>query len=135
MKIDNDTCVLETTCECLLQKLVDEKDGLAFAQEYLKAAFLSSAVDGLFIARRQAGLTQAEVATLLNTKQAAIARLEADTEGSMSLHRYVEVALACGMVPLEVTLVPVAVLCDYLIDHPEAALTQGAYSAWLLAHA
>jgi transcriptional regulator with XRE-family HTH domain len=122
---------VQTTSDFITEMMTDEQTGDEFSREYLKAGFLSSAVRALFYARKEAGLTQAQVAEQLNTKQAAIARLEADTEGSMSLRRYVEAALACGMIPLDITLVPVSVLRDYVIAHPEAPRTQEAYNEWL----
>lgn len=123
---------METTSNFLTQMLRDETEGSEFVQAYLKAGFLSSAVDALFHARRQANLTQNKVAELMKTKQAAIARMEADTSGSMSLHRYVEFALACGMVPLDIKLVPVKDLQNYAIAHPDAPRTQELYNTWLL---
>jgi transcriptional regulator with XRE-family HTH domain len=125
--------VTGTISNYVTQKVADEEQGKDFAQEYLKAAFLVSAVDALFDARRDAGLTQTQVADRLKTKQAAIARLEADTAGSMSLRRYVEFAFACGMAPLSIQLVPLDQLRQYLMDHPEASWTLEAYSAWIAA--
>lgn len=122
-----------TTSDLLKQMLTDEKDGPAFTEAFLKSSFLSSAVDALFCARRQAGLTQAQIAEIMQTKQAAIARLEADTNGSMSLRRYVEFALACGMVPLDIKLVPISSIYNYMIDNPEKPGTVEAYHKWLIA--
>ena len=124
--------ISETTDDIIVQELTDENNGPAFVREFLKAGFLSSAVDALFYARRQADLTQAQVAERLNTKQAAIARLEADTDGSMSLRRYVEFALACGMVPLNITLVPIESVRSFIITYPDLPLTQMNYDTWLL---
>lgn len=130
MADDEDIQTTETTSDFLIRMLTDEKDGEAFAREYFKAGFLSSAVDALFYARRAAGLTQAQVAERLNTKQTAIARLEADTNGSMSLRRYVDYALACGVVPLDISFAQLDSFCEYVIAHPEAPRTQEAYNAW-----
>jgi len=130
MEKDEDIQTSETTSDFLIRMLTDEKDGEAFAREYFKAGFLSSAVDALFYARRAAGLTQAQVAEQLNTKQAAIARLEADTTGSLSLRRFVDFALACGVVPLDISFARLDSFCKYVIAHPEAPRTQEAYNAW-----
>lgn len=124
--------VSETTDDVIIQELRDENNGPAFVREFLKAGFLSSAVDALFYARRQADLTQAQVAERLNTKQAAIARLEADTDGSISLRRYVEFALACGMVPLNIILAPIESVRNFVIAYPDSPLTQMNYDTWLL---
>ena len=122
----------ETTNDIIVHELTDENKSLTFVKEYLKSGFVSSAVDQLFYARRQAGLTQAQVAEQMNTKQAAIARLEADTDGSMSLRRYAEFALSCGMVPLEITLVPIESARYFVIANPDSSLTQKNYDTWLL---
>jgi transcriptional regulator with XRE-family HTH domain len=132
MDKDEDIQVVGTTSDYIVQNLTDEKDGEEFAEGYLKAGFLAAAVDALFYARRSAGLTQAQVAERLHTKQAAIARLEADVDGSMSLRRYVDVALACGFVPLDITLVSIDSARNYAIDNPQAPRTQEAYNTWLL---
>ena len=122
----------ETTNDIIVHELTDENTSSTFIKEYLKAGFVSSAVDALFYARRQAGLTQAQVAEQMNTKQAAIARLEADTDGSISFRRYAEFALACGMVPLDITLVPIESARDFVIANPDLPLTQINYDTWLL---
>jgi len=120
-----------STSDILLSMFTNEQEGPEFIREYLKASFLSSAVDALYYARHQADLTQAQVAECLHTKQAAIARLEADTTGSMSLRRYVEVALACGMVPLNMTLLPIDKLVEFTTENPDAPRTAELYYAWL----
>ncbi len=122
----------ETTNDVIVHELTDGNNSSTFVKEYLKAGFVSSAVDALFYARRQADLTQAQVAEQMNTKQAAIARLEADTDGSMSLRRYAEFALSCGMVPLDITLVPIESARNFVIANPDSPLTQINYDTWLL---
>jgi len=122
----------ETTNDIIVHELSDENKSLTFVKEYLKSGFVSSAVDQLFYARRQADLTQAQVAERLNTKQAAIARIEADTDGSISFRRYAEFALECGMVPLDITLVPIESARNFVIANPDLPLTQINYDTWLL---
>ncbi len=122
----------ETTNDIIVHELTDENNSSTFVREYLKAGFVSTAVDQLFYARHQAGLTQAQLAEQMNTKQAAIARLEADTDGSLSLRRYAEFALACGMAPLDITLVPIEYARNFVIANPDLPLTQINYDTWLL---
>ncbi len=107
-----------TTKDVIVRELTDEKNGLAFARDYLKADFLAAAVDALFYARRQAGLTQEQVAQKLGKKQEAIARWEADTEGKMSLRQYFDLALACGRVPLNMILEPVEICPRFCHQSP-----------------
>lgn len=75
--------------------------------QILKDHFLTNAMVALFEARRGAGLSQEEVARLMGTSQPAVARWEHDLEGSISLRRYVDFAMACGAIPQDVTLEPI----------------------------
>ncbi len=134
MHRDEDLQVTGTMSDYLVQKLSDEMNGQEFAREYLKADFLAAAVDALFYARREAGLTQEQVAQKLGKKQEAIARWEADTDGKMSLRQYVEIALACDMIPLDIILEPIDSVRDYVIHNPQAPRTQYLYSDWLQKH-
>ncbi len=122
----------KTTADFIAKRLKDPTNGEAYFRAYLRAGFLESAVNTLYQVRRQAGLTQAQVAEKLNTKQAAIARLEDDTEGAMSLRRYVDFLMACGMIPYNITYVPIDAVRDYTIEHPQLPLTQENYHTWLL---
>ncbi len=132
--VRNDDIQIEgTTNDYLVQKFTDKEHGQEFAEEYLKADFLSSAANALFSIRHQAGLTQAQVAERLNTKQSAIARLEADFDGSMSLRRYIEYALACGVIPHHITFAPVETARTFVIVQPETPFTQENQYNWLKA--
>jgi hypothetical protein len=51
----------------------------------------------------------------LHTKQPAIARLEADFDGAMSLRRYVDFALACGFIPHHFTFTPIETARNFII--------------------
>ncbi|SRR6266487_543163 len=121
-----------TTADFIAGKLRDPINGDAYFRGYLRAGFLESAVNTLYQVRRQAGLTQAQVAEKLNTKQAAIARLEDDTEGAMSLRRYVDFVIACGWIPYDIALVPIEAVRGYFLENPQAPLMQEDYHAWLL---
>jgi transcriptional regulator with XRE-family HTH domain len=131
---DEDLQVVGTTSDYLIQQLTDEEEGKDFAVEYFKSGFMASAVDTLFYMRRQAGLTQAQVAERLNTKQSAIARLESDSDGGISLHRYIDFALACGMVPHNITFAPLESVINYRIAQPEIPYTQVNHQEWLKAN-
>lgn len=130
MDKDEDIQVIGTMSDYLTQKIADEEQGQEFTVEYLKADFLASAANALCSIRRQAGLTQAQVAERLNTKQSAIARLEADFDGAMSLRRYVDFALACGVIPHHITFAPVEAARKFVIEQPGVPFTQENHHAW-----
>ena len=88
---------------------------------------LTHAALTLFHARRAAGLTQAEVAERLGTSQPAIARLERDFSGSMSLRRFVDYCLACGVAPLNIMVDVVADVRRYVLRDINAPVTPTAY--------
>lgn len=119
-----------STSDYIKERLSTDRRG-DFTRAYLKKGFLTAAMDVLFYARREAGLTQAQVADRLHTKHTSIARWEADTSGSISLHRYAEMALACGMIPLDIKLVPISSLGDYVAEDPQASRTADCYAEWL----
>lgn len=76
------------------------------AAAYLQQRWLSGTVDVLFQARKAAGLTQADIAARLLTTQSAIARMERDMDGGISLRRFIAYLLACGRVPSDVLAEP-----------------------------
>lgn len=130
MELDDDIQIEGTVTDYLIQQLTDEEHGKEFAAEYLKSVFLETTVNDLFYVRRQAGLTQAQVAEKMKTKQAAIARFEADFDGGMSLRRYVDFALACDMIPLRITLAPVEQVRQYTVARPKGSGTQEDFKDW-----
>ncbi len=66
---------------------------------------------------------------------ADIARLEGDVDGDISLRRYIEFALACGMVPHDITFAPLESVINYTIAQPEVPYTQVNHQEWLKANA
>lgn len=131
-RLEQDKLNTKTTAEFIASKLKAPIDSEAYYRGYLRAGFLEDAVNTLRQVRRQVGLTQSQVAEKLNTRQAAIARLEDDTEGAMSLRRYVDYLMACGMIPYNITYVPIDTVREYTIEHPQLPLTQERYHVWLL---
>jgi len=103
------------------------------AHLYLMERWLTDAVAKLRDARREAGLTQEEVAERLGTKQPAIARLERDHEGRFSLRRFVEHALACGALPLDIVLKSSENAREYALENPDEPTTETAYESWITA--
>ncbi|HZU66643.1 MAG TPA: helix-turn-helix transcriptional regulator [Ktedonobacteraceae bacterium] len=131
MKRDEDTQISGTMNDYLVQRMTDEQHGQEFTIEYLKADFLASAANALSSLRHQAGLTQAQLAERLNTKQSAIARLEADFDGAISLRRYIDFALACGFIPHHITFVPLVTAGSFTLAQPDRSLTFENQQNWM----
>lgn len=100
------------------------------AAEYLQESFLTEAMLALFHARRDAGLSQTQVAEYMGTKQSAIARWERDFSGSISLRKYVEFALACGKLPFDISLADVSEMRAFAAEHPGEPVTARAFDQW-----
>src|SRR5262249_54427900 len=82
-------------------------------------------------ARRRANLTQKELADRLGTTQPAVARLENDLDGRISLHRFIDYALACDEIPLPIELEPVERVREYAVAQASAAISSANYANWI----
>lgn len=111
-----------------VQSLLEE--GGQQAYEYLRESFLANAMLLLFQARREADLTQVQLAEKLKTRQSAIARMENDTTGSISLRRFIEVALACGKMPFDISLAPLQDVVAFSMHNPEEERTEVNFAKW-----
>lgn len=85
---------LRTTQELIAEKMKDP----VFARYYQAVQIVNQAMDALVEARKESGISQIELAAMLRTTQSAISRSENWPE-TVSLDRYVAIALACGYVP------------------------------------
>lgn len=130
MRHDDDVQITGTMSDYLVQRLRDEEQGQEYTIEYLKAVFLASAANALSTLRHEAGLTQMQVSEQLHTKQSAIARLEADFDGAMSLRRLVDFALACGYIPHHFTFTPIETARRFIIEQPETPLSYKNQLSW-----
>ncbi len=106
------------------------KDDSDNSREYLRATFLAAIADTMWRARNEAGLTQGDVAQKLGTGQSAIARLEADTEGKFTLHRFIDYCIAVGKFPLDIDLVPLETLQNFVRVQPSAPRSHQRVSSW-----
>lgn len=89
--------VVRDSREALFEHALNDPDT---ALQTVVMAFVNDAVRELIAARKAAELTQEAVAGALRTTQSAVARMEADRHGSMSLRRFTEWALACKVRPV-----------------------------------
>jgi transcriptional regulator with XRE-family HTH domain len=86
------------------------------ARLYAGRRWLHQAVRVLREVRKNAGLTQEQVATSLDTTQSAVARWESNIGGSISLRNYERFVRACGYVPVDIEVKPhEAVLRTYAV--------------------
>jgi len=90
---------------------------------YLDRYWLGTISRSLRAARRRAGLSQAEVAERLHTKQSVIARLEKDREGRFTFRRFIEYANACGVFPYEIELPEFDTIREFALEHPDLPQT------------
>jgi len=101
--------------------------------------FIRDVITKLTQARVNAGLTQAEVAERMGTKQASIARMENALNGSFSLRRIADYALACGVVPcqfahnepLEFHLISLELAYEFTLVDPQKPMTWKNFTAWV----
>jgi transcriptional regulator with XRE-family HTH domain len=89
------------------------------AKRYLRSLLLAEVTAELFHAREEAGLTQADLAQRLGTKQSAISRTENSLRGHISLRRFIDWAVACGRWPRSLELAAV----DSFIELAQVAHT------------
>ena len=87
------------TTEQLIEEMRHGPDGAEFSAAYDRASFLIPVASLIWRARRDAGLTQQQLARRLGTTQPAVARWERDTEGHMSLATLYSILAACGVRP------------------------------------
>jgi transcriptional regulator with XRE-family HTH domain len=94
-----------------------------YAVAYLRQGWISAAVEALVQARRRRGLSQREVAERLGVHQSAIARLENDDEGHITLARYADYALALDSLPYDLELAGLAQLRTIAYTNPDMPRT------------
>lgn len=132
MPFSDNTDNEETEAEFMTRMITDEETGEEFTIEYFRTKFLSSVGRSLYYARRNAGLTQEQVAERMHTHQSAIARLEADRDGSISFHHYVEYVIACGFIPRSLVtnspLEPIQALREELLEHVKSEQSEEDFS-------
>lgn len=104
MEENEDLFVVTGTIQDALSDITSDSAKL----EILKDHFLTAAMVALFEVRKNAGLSQEQVAAAMGTAQPSVARWEHDFEGGMSLRRYVDFAIACGVIPADISLEPIS---------------------------
>ena len=112
----------------LIQEVLSESR--ESAEAYLVQSWIDAMLTGLRDARLQAGMTQSAIAERLKTTQSAIARLERDDVGRIQLRRFVEYALACGVLPLNPEFAQVEELRQFSLSNPHVPRTANSFYGW-----
>ena len=76
--------------------------------QVLKQSFFMETMSHLQRLRQEAGLTQEDLAVRMNTQQPSIARWERSFTGQISLHNLIDYAIACEMMPTNITFIPLS---------------------------
>lgn len=113
----------------LVRTLVDDGRPEAAAAAYLREDWVSGVIALLRAARREAGLTQGEIADRLGTTQSAVARLERGDDAKLS--RVWDYLWACGKTPLTVDTTAGARLRRYVAEQPSAPRSASAVDRWI----
>lgn len=119
---------MSTTLEELARKFLAE-DG-EVATQFIRQQWLSRVVETLREARHEANLTQQQLACKLGTTQSAIARLENDSSGGVSIRRVIDYLLACGVAPFDIAYVPVNEMRRFAYSDPTGRHTEPRYARW-----
>lgn len=94
----------DSLSQYVLEQIQNDPDG-SYTQSFLHADVLGTAIDALFCARITTDTSYEQTAERMQQPLSIIKHWESDRDGSIPLCRYVEMAMACGMVP-RITLVP-----------------------------
>lgn len=97
------------------------------ALQFLRQSWLSHLPRVLRLAREHAGLTQAELAQLLNTTAGAIAAIEDDDSGKVPLWYIFDLFSACGVVPFDIVGISFEAMRELALLHPDALHTERAF--------
>lgn len=113
----------------LPQDIIFDNDNL---KEYLKTDWIIGMMLRLEQARKDAGLTQGDLAQKLNRQQSVVSRTERDLEGSISLSRYADWLFACDAIPSEIEIMSLENARQNLLMAPMNSITQtsAAPNAW-----
>lgn len=87
----------------LPQEIVNDDQVL---REFLKTDWILSTMLNLEKVRKDMHYSQKDLAERLGTTQSVVSRTESDSTGAISVRRYVEWLLACGVVPTELAVEP-----------------------------
>ncbi len=123
---DDDLDSAGTVAEAIQEMLRDDE----LAYDYLATDFVAAAILGLSAARRDAGLTQRQIAEQLGTHQSAVARWENDIAGRISLANYVRFSQALGKLPYHLVLEDIERIRQFRLAVPEKEPTQSTFLWW-----
>lgn len=118
--VEQPTTIGDMTTELL----ISSEEG---AREYLRQWWISGAISTLRETRWNAGLTQRDVAERLGIDQASVTRIERDDVGKTSIARFIDYAMACGVVPFDVQVLPFEKMRVFAIHNPGKERTATSY--------
>lgn len=95
----------DSLSQYVLEQLQHDPDG-SYTQSFLAADVLGTAIDALFYGQLTTEQTAEQIAARIQQPPNVVKHWISDHDGDVPLCRYVDIAMACGMVPL-ITLVPI----------------------------
>lgn len=126
-ELDDESLEDAGTLDDAVRDVMSESE--ASRQAYLKESWLAATIALLRRARQQAGLTQADLAERLSTRQPSIARLERAED--TTLGRLWDYLAACGVAPAEIETMAVSDLARFVEANPAGARSASVVRTWL----
>jgi transcriptional regulator with XRE-family HTH domain len=97
----------------------------------IKRAFLEHAGRSVAMARLRSGLSREQVAQAAGVSRSTVESLEEASPTGLTMEQYVDLALACGSMPLELTLAPTPDMREFASEVPIGNRSATAFDAWL----
>lgn len=88
----------DSLSQYVLEQIEHDPDG-SYTQSFLGADVLSTAIDALFYGQIHSEQTAEQIAARIQQPPNVVKHWISDHDGNVPLCRYVDIAMACGMVP------------------------------------
>lgn len=96
----------DSLSQYVLEQIQNDPDG-SYTQSFLCADVLGTAIYALFYGQLTTEQSHEQIAARIQQPPNVVKQWMSDHDGTVPLCRYVDIAMACGMVP-RITLVPIA---------------------------